>query len=87
MPVGVAVAAANDLSAPWVSVIQYLPPISGMLIPMQASIDNISLPQQLLAAAVMLVAIAGCMWLASRIYRASILKIGTTVRWRQALAA
>ncbi|MFJ6509251.1 ABC transporter permease [Streptomyces sp. NPDC091879] len=87
MPVGVAVAAANDLSAPWVSVIQYLPPFSGMLIPMQASIDNVSLLQQLLAAAVMLVAIAGCMWLASRIYRTSILKIGTTVRWSQALAA
>ncbi|MFG2986790.1 ABC transporter permease [Streptomyces sp. NPDC048258] len=87
LPVGVAAVAANDLSAPWVGVVQYLPPFSGVLVPLQAVVGNISVLEQILAAAVMLLAVSGCMWLASRIYRSSILKIGATVRWRQALAA
>ncbi|MFD9725801.1 ABC transporter permease [Streptomyces sp. NPDC059072] len=87
LPVGVAAVAANDLSAPWVGVLQYVPPFSGVLVPLQAGVGNISVVEQILAAAVMLLAVSGCMWLASRIYRASILKIGATVRWRQALAA
>ncbi|MEV0011046.1 ABC transporter permease [Streptomyces sp. NPDC047973] len=87
LPVGVAAAAVNDIDAPWVQVVQYLPPFSGVLIPLQAGVGNISVAQQLSAAAVMLIAVAGCMWMASRIYRASILRIGATVRWRQALAA
>ncbi|MFJ8871368.1 ABC transporter permease [Streptomyces sp. NPDC102473] len=87
LPVGVAAAAVNDINAPWVQVVQYLPPFSGVLMPLQAGVGTISVPQQLLAAAVMLIAVGGCMWMAARIYRASILKIGATVRWRQALAA
>ncbi|MFB7618768.1 ABC transporter permease [Kitasatospora sp. NPDC056181] len=87
VPVGVVAVAAGDLSAPWVGVLQYIPPFSGMLIPLQASVGTVSVTQQLLAAGVMLAATAGCMWLAARVYRASILKIGSTVRWRQALAA
>lgn len=86
-PVGVAVAAAGSLSASWVSVIQYVPPFSGLLMPLQASVEGVSVAQQLAAAAVMLLATAACMWLAARVYRNSILKIGTAVSWRQALAA
>ncbi|MGW5126347.1 ABC transporter permease [Streptomyces sp. NPDC004069] len=87
LPVGVAAAAAGDLSAPWVGFLQYVPPFSGLLMPLQAGVGNVSLAQQLLAGAVMLVATAACLWLAARIYRASILKTGATVRWTQALAA
>ncbi|MFE9703342.1 ABC transporter permease [Streptomyces sp. NPDC005930] len=87
LPVGAAAAAVGSLDAPWVQVLQYLPPFSGVLIPLQAGVGNISPSQQVLAAAVMLCAVGGCMWLASRVYRNSILKIGATVRWRQALAA
>ncbi|MBT2446161.1 ABC transporter permease [Streptomyces sp. ISL-43] len=87
LPVGVAAVAANDLSAPWVEVVQYLPPFSGVLMPLKASVGAVSPLEQLLAATVMLLAAAACMWLASRIYQASVLKIGATVRWRQALAA
>ncbi|POX38813.1 hypothetical protein C3486_21270 [Streptomyces sp. Ru73] len=87
VPVGVVAAAAGDLSASWVSVVQYIPPFSGMLMPLQAGLGTVSPAQQLLAGGLMLLATAGCMWLAARVYRASILRTGTTVRWRQALAA
>jgi ABC-2 type transport system permease protein len=86
-PVGVAAAAAGSLSSGWVQIVQYIPPFSGLLMPLQAAVGGVSLVQQLLASALMLATTAGCMTLASRIYRNSILRLGTTVRWRQALAA
>ncbi|MEU7279188.1 ABC transporter permease [Streptomyces sp. NPDC045431] len=86
-PVGVAAGAAGNLSAGWVQVVQYIPPFSGLLMPLQAAVGGVSLVQQLAAGALMLAATAACMTLAARIYRNSILRIGTTVRWRQALAA
>ncbi|MFJ4842516.1 ABC transporter permease [Streptomyces sp. NPDC088746] len=86
-PVGVAAAAAGDLNAGWVGIVQYVPPFSGLLMPLQASVGNVSLLQQLAAAALMAGATGGCVWLAARIYSNSILKIGSAVRWRHALAA
>ncbi|MFE1057052.1 ABC transporter permease [Streptomyces rochei] len=86
-PVGVAAAAASSLSSDWVQVVQYIPPFSGLLMPLQSAVGGVSLLQQLAAGALMLLATAGCMTLAARIYRNSILRLGSTVRWRQALAA
>nr|WP_239148845.1 ABC transporter permease [Streptomyces sp. SID12501] len=86
-PVGVAAAAAGDLNADWVGIVQYIPPFSGLLMPLQASVSNVSLLQQLAAAALMAAATSGCVWLAARVYANSILKIGSAVRWRHALAA
>ncbi|MEU2856447.1 ABC transporter permease [Streptomyces syringium] len=86
-PIGVAVAAAGSLSSSWVGVVQYIPPFSGLLMPLQASVGGVSLAQQLAAAGGMLLATAGCMWLAARVYRNSILKLGASVSWRQALTA
>lgn len=86
-PVGVAAAAAGDLTAGWVGVVQYIPPFSGLLMPLQASVGNVTLLQQLTAAALMVCATGGCIWLAARIYSNSILRIGSAVRWRHALAA
>ncbi|MBM7167695.1 ABC transporter permease [Streptomyces sp. G44] len=85
-PVGVAAAAAGDLSADWVHIVQYIPPVSGLLMPLQACVGGVSVSQQMIAAAFMLLAIAGCMALAARIYRNSILKLGASVSWRHALA-
>jgi len=86
-PVGVAAAAAGSLSSGWVQVVQYLPPFSGLLMPLQAAVGGVSLLQQLAAGALMLLATAGCMVIAARVYRHSILRIGATVGWRQALTA
>ncbi|MEV6941136.1 ABC transporter permease [Streptomyces sp. NPDC051172] len=86
-PVGAATAAAAHLSAPWVSVVQYIPPFSGLLIPLKASVGTATMYEQLAAAGILLVATACCMTLAGRIYRNSVLRVGAPVRWRQALAA
>lgn len=86
-PVGAATAAAAQLSAPWVSVVQYVPPFSGLLMPLKASVGTVSVQEQLVAAGTLLAATACCMVLAGRIYRNSVLRVGAPVRWRQALAA
>ncbi|MFF0780312.1 ABC transporter permease [Streptomyces sp. NPDC003720] len=86
-PVGAATAAAAHLSAPWVSVVQYIPPFSGLLMPLKASVGTATVQEQLASAAVLLVVTACCMLLAGRIYRNSVLRVGAPVRWRQALAA
>ncbi|MFJ4188909.1 ABC transporter permease [Kitasatospora sp. NPDC089509] len=86
-PVGLAAAAAASLNAGWVQVLQYVPPFSGLLMPLQSAVGNVSLAQQLAAAALTLLVTAGCLTLAARIYRNSILKVGAAVRWRHALTA
>lgn len=86
-PVGAATAAAAHLSAPWVSVVQYIPPFSGLLMPLKASVGTATVQEQLASAGVLLVVTACCMLLAGRIYRNSVLRVGAPVRWRQALAA
>jgi ABC-2 type transport system permease protein len=86
-PMAVAVAAANAPTSSWVDIVRYIPPFSGMLMPLQASIGAVSIEQQLMAAAVMALTTMGCAWLGARVYRNSILKIGARVNWRQALAA
>ncbi len=86
-PMAVAVAAANSPTSSWVDIVRYIPPFSGMLMPLQAGIGAVSVEQQLIAAAVMLLTTAGCAWLGARVYRNSILKIGARIDWRHALAA
>lgn len=86
-PVGAATAAAAHLSAPWVSVVQYIPPFSGLLMPLKASVGAATVQEQLASAGILLVVTACCMLLAGRIYRNSVLRVGAPVRWRQALAA
>lgn len=86
-PLGVAVVAANSLTASWVNVVRYIPPFSGLLMPLQSAVHVVTLQQQLVAAGLMLLATAGCAWLGGRVYRNSVLRIGATVRWRQALRA
>lgn len=86
-PLAVAAAAAGSITAPWVAVVRYIPPFSGLLMPLEASVNAVSPEQQLLAAGVMLLVTAACAWLGARIYRNSILRIGATLRWRQGWAA
>ena len=86
-PMAVAIAAANSPTSTWVDIVRYIPPFCGMLMPLQASIGAVTVEQQLIAAAVMLLTTAGCAWLGARVYRNSVLKIGARVGWRQALAA
>ncbi|WP_370420629.1 ABC transporter permease [Streptomyces sp. QH1-20] len=87
LPLGVVIAAAQDLAAPWVTVIRYIPPFSGLLMPLEVSVHEVTIWQQLFAAALMLLATAVAAWVAGRVYRRSVLHVGATLRWRQALAS
>lgn len=84
-PAGVAFAAAGQPTATWVTVLGYVPPFSGMLMPLAASAHQVTIVQQLIAAGIPLLARAGCAWADARIYRDSILKVGASIGWRRAI--
>ncbi|WP_327286319.1 MULTISPECIES: ABC transporter permease [unclassified Streptomyces] len=85
VPYGVAVAAAMDLTAPWVGVVQYVPPFSMLIMPLQVSAHAAGWTENLAAAALMVVAAAGLAVGAARVYERSILRMGSAIRWRVAL--
>ncbi|WP_329316844.1 ABC transporter permease (plasmid) [Streptomyces sp. NBC_01278] len=85
VPYGVAVAAAMDLTAPWVGVVQYVPPFSMLIMPLQVSAHAAGWTENLAAAALMAVAAAGLAVGAARVYERSILRMGSAIRWRVAL--
>jgi ABC-2 type transport system permease protein len=87
LPYGVAVAAAQDLNASWVHVIQYIPPFSMLVMPLQISTHQAGWLPNLLAALLMTTAAAGMAVLSARVYQRSILRLGATVRWREAMAS
>ncbi|MEV6023791.1 ABC transporter permease [Streptomyces sp. NPDC052036] len=87
VPFGVAIAAAQDLNATWVRVVQYVPPFSMLIMPLQVSAHHAGWGPNLLAALLMIAAAAGLAVLSARVYRRSILRMGTTVRWREALTS
>ncbi|WP_316740283.1 hypothetical protein [Streptomyces sp. MK7] len=85
VPFGVAIATAQDLNATWVRVVQYLPPFSMLVMPLQVSAHHAGWGPNLLAALLMMAAAAGPAVLSARVYQRSILRIGTAVRRREAL--
>ncbi|MFI6660850.1 ABC transporter permease [Streptomyces sp. NPDC050523] len=85
LPFGVAVAAAQDLDATWVHVVQYIPPFSMLIMPLQVSVHEAGWVPNLVAALLMTAAAAGLAVLSARVYRRSILRMGTAVRWREAM--
>ena len=86
-PMAVAATASSTLDSGWVRILCYIPPFSGVLMPLLTSTGQAPLQQQLLAVAITALATAACAWLGARVYRNSILRIGAKVSWRQALAA
>ncbi|MEU7551663.1 ABC transporter permease [Streptomyces sp. NPDC044571] len=85
VPYGVAVAAAMDLTAPWVGVVQYIPPFSMLIMPLQVSAHTAGWTENLAAAALMAVAAAGLAVGAARVYERSILRMGSAIRWSVAM--
>ncbi|MCD9878889.1 ABC transporter permease [Streptomyces guryensis] len=85
VPFGVAIAAAQDLNAGWVQVVRYIPPFSMLIMPLQVSVHEAGWLPNLLAALLMLTAATALATLSARVYRRSILRMGATVRWREAL--
>ncbi|MEU7042828.1 ABC transporter permease [Streptomyces varsoviensis] len=87
LPYGAALAAASDLNASWVKVLQYVPPFSMLLMPLRVSSGGAGLVENLLAGAPMVLAAWGMAVLSARVYRRSVLRMGSPVRWRAALSA
>ncbi|MFD7553843.1 MULTISPECIES: ABC transporter permease [unclassified Streptomyces] len=85
LPYGVAVAAAMDLTAPWVGVVQYVPPFSMLIMPLQVSAHTAGWTENLAAAALMALAATGLAIVAARVYERSILRMGSSIRWSAAL--
>ncbi|MFD8634940.1 ABC transporter permease [Streptomyces sp. NPDC059533] len=85
LPYGVAVAAAMDLTAPWVGVVQYVPPFSMLIMPLQVSAHTAGWTENLAAAALMALAATGLAIVAARVYERSILRMGSSIRWSTAL--
>ncbi|MFR0358377.1 ABC transporter permease [Streptomyces sediminimaris] len=87
LPFGTAVAAAQNLDATWVHVVQYVPPFSMLIMPLQVSVHEAGWAPNLAAALLMTAAAAGLAVLSARVYRRSILRLGTAVRWREAMTS
>lgn len=68
-----------------VSVMSWIPPFSAMLMPLRVAAGSATPAQVVGTTVIMLVATAALAVLTSRIYERSVLRIGTTVPWRQAL--
>ncbi|MGW3975239.1 ABC transporter permease [Streptomyces mirabilis] len=85
VPYGVAVAATQDLNASWVQIVQYIPPFSMLIMPLQVSVHGAGWGANAVAALLMVAAAAGLAVLAGRVYERSILRVGSAVRWREAL--
>jgi ABC-2 type transport system permease protein len=53
--------------------------------PLEVTVHRVAAWQQLTAAALMVAAIAAAAYLAARVYRHSVLHVGSSLRWREAL--
>lgn len=70
---------------PFYQVLSWIPPFSLTLLPIQVAFDNANTLQIVMTILLNMAATALVVWLASRIYRRSILNVGSKVKWRDAL--
>ncbi len=78
-------AGVAQIDSPVLRVLAWVPPTSSTLAPMQYAAGNMGVGGMLAALALMLVAAVLVTWLASVIYPRNVLRIGATIRWRDAL--
>ncbi|MFP5021423.1 ABC transporter permease [Pseudonocardia phyllosphaerae] len=68
-----------------VQVLSWIPPFSAILMPLRTADGSATVLQVVVAVVLMLAAVAALAWVGSRIYHRSVLRIGATVSWREAL--
>lgn len=73
------------LSGTWLKVISFMPILSSIAMPRRLLTDDVALWEPLLALALTLATAALLTRLGARIYRANIMRGGTSVSWKQAL--
>lgn len=69
-----------------VTVLSWIPPFSAILMPLRIADGSATVVQIVATVGLMLAAVAALAWLGSRIYHRSVLRIGATVPWREALS-
>ncbi|MBP2368686.1 ABC transporter permease [Pseudonocardia parietis] len=68
-----------------VTVLSWIPPFSAILMPLRIADGSATVVQIVATIGLMLAAVAALAWLGARIYHRSVLRIGSTVPWREAL--
>lgn len=68
-----------------VTVLSWIPPFSAILMPLRIADGSATLLQIVATVLFMLVAVVALAWVSARIYHRSVLRIGPTVPWREAL--
>lgn len=71
--------------APLVTVLSWVPPFSAILMPLRIADGSATTVQVVATVLLMLAAVAALAWVGARIYHRSVLRIGSTVPWREAL--
>lgn len=82
-----AVFAMQDITAAWVPILSMIPPFSAILMPMLIAAGIATWWQIATSLVLLVLATVGMSLLGARIYRRSILRMGSRVPWREALAA
>jgi ABC-2 type transport system permease protein len=77
----------NEPDAGWVAVLSQVPFFAPYLMPARILLTSVSVAEVLLSLAILVVAIAAAIWIASRIYSAGVLLYGQRPGWRQVLRA
>lgn len=80
-------AALNDPDAQWVGVLSFVPFFSPYLMPARMLLTTVSPAEVVIAIALLLMAVAAAIWLASRVYSAGVLMYGQKVGIRTILRA
>jgi ABC-2 type transport system permease protein len=71
--------------APWVRLVSFLPPLSPILMTVRVGVGHVAWWEELVAVALMLVAISVTTRVAAQVYRSALVRSGARVGWRAAL--
>jgi ABC-2 type transport system permease protein len=76
--------ALTNPESPYVSALSWFPPFSALLVPVRQATGSISAAEWVGTLVVTLAATVGAGWVAARVYRASVLHVGTPLSWTRA---
>jgi ABC-2 type transport system permease protein len=76
---------AGDTHSPAIRLLSFIPPLTPSLMPARIAVGTAPWWQVILAVLIMLVAIYGMVRLATRIYKATLVRSGPRLSWREAL--
>ncbi len=76
----------DDPDATWSTVLSWIPPFSAILMPLRIAAGGVASPVQIVGTVVLMIVVTALLGVvAAKIYQRSILRIGRTVTWKEAL--